>query len=338
MTSRRLDILARLGLELPILQVGMGGGLATAELAAAVSLAGGLGTIGTIDPPALDREIRRARDLAPGKPIAVNLLVPLARRAHVEACIAARVAAVVLFFGFDRAAVARLRAARILVLHQVGTVAEARRALEQGADALIAQGVEGGGHLLGREPARAFLPRVLEIADGAPVFLAGGIAEAEDVRAALEAGAAGVSCGTRFLLTEECLAHPEYKRRALGAERTIVTELFGFGWPARHRVLPNGATERWCARREAGPRVARWLNTLSKPIGRWLPQRHGVFLARVQRRAVPLFSPFSPVAGMDAGLVEVTALYAGESARRVRRVLPAAEAVRMLAMGCPGRR
>src|SRR3954468_5569935 len=90
----------RIGLEHPVVQAGMGGGLAGAELAAAVSGAGGLGTVGILPAPdAFAQELRRARAMTRGKPLGANLLLPFARSAHVEACLAARVDAVVMFCG-----------------------------------------------------------------------------------------------------------------------------------------------------------------------------------------------------------------------------------------------
>lgn len=247
------DLQDRLSLEHPVVQAGMGGGIATGTLAGAVSAAGGLGTVGILPPAKLAGELRRARALAPGKPVAVNLLLPFTKQAHVQACIDGRADAVVLFFGRAPAVVARLRDAGILVLHQVGDAAGARAALEDGADGLIAQGIEAGGHLQAVRPLDEALPEVLGVADGRPVLAAGGIGTAARSRALLDAGAAAVVAGTRFLLTEECEAHPEYQRRVLGATRTVETELFGLGWPARHRVVPNAATDRWCARSTGRP-------------------------------------------------------------------------------------
>src|SRR5215510_5125763 len=122
-----IDWRDRLSLEHPIIQAGMGGGVARAALAAAVSRTGGLGTIGLLAPDRLAAEIRRARDLAPGRPIAVNLLVPFARPAHAQVCVEERVTAVALSFGFASVLAQRLRAAGIVVMHQVGTVGEATR-------------------------------------------------------------------------------------------------------------------------------------------------------------------------------------------------------------------
>src|SRR4051794_41376666 len=120
------DLADRLRLEVPVVQAGMGGGLAMAELAAAVSNAGGLGTVGILpDPVAFAAELRRARGLAPGRPMAANLLLPFARPAHFTACVEAGVDVVVLFCGSAPGGVRRLRDAGILVLAQVGTPAQA---------------------------------------------------------------------------------------------------------------------------------------------------------------------------------------------------------------------
>src|SRR4051812_44942169 len=209
----------------------MGGGLATAELAAAVSAAGGLGTVGILpDPQAFADELRRAGRAAAGRPIAANLLLPFARRAHFDACAETGVDAVVLFCGSAPGGVRRLREAGILTFAQVGTPEQARQAIDDGVDGLIAQGREAGGHPLGVEPTTSFLGKALEAAGGRPVLAAGGIAARATAREALDAGAAAVVAGTRFLLTEECRAHPAYKQRVLGARRTLDTMLFSMGW------------------------------------------------------------------------------------------------------------
>lgn len=328
----RVDLLDRLALEHPVVQAGMGGGLSGAALAGAVSRAGGLGTVGILaDPQKLHSELRRARALAPGRPVAANLLAPFARRAHAQACIDAGADAVVLFCGSRPDLVGPLRDAGVLVLQQVGTAAQARQALQDGADGLIAQGVEAGGHLLGVEPSLDFLPRALDVAGPRPVLVAGGIAEAADVQRALDAGAAAAVAGTRFLLTEECAAHPEYKRRVLGAQRTVATYLFGTGWHERHRVVPNAATDRWCRRDPLGPVAVRALNRAAAPMLRRLPPGAALAVLRHQSPRVPLLGPYALLDGMDERLVEATPLYAGESAARITDVVPAEQAVRALA-------
>ena len=186
----------------------MGGGLSRHELAAAVSEAGGLGTIAVNGAAAIERELAAARRLT-GRPLAVNLLLPFARRSWFEAAAAADV--VVTFWGKPR------RRTRGTWIHQCGSVGEARVAHAAGADAVIVQGVEAGGHVRGETPALELLERVrVALPPDFPLLLAGGIAERADVRRALEAGASAAVAGTRFLLAEESRAHPGYKRAAAG--------------------------------------------------------------------------------------------------------------------------
>ena len=178
----------------------------------------------------------------------------------------------------------------------------------------------------------SFHARLLALAGGKPVLVAGGITGAEEVRAALAAGAAGAVAGSRFLLTEESSAHPAYKQRLLGAERTLVTRLFGFAWPARHRVVPNRATEKWAP---TGDEPA-WVAALQRAtvILQKLPMSKGpTRLVPLQRLWLPLYTPVSPQRWMDERICDVAPLYAGEGVRRIRRILPAAEAVAELARG-----
>jgi nitronate monooxygenase len=276
-----VTFLERLGLETPVVQAGMGGGLSRHELAAAVSEAGGLGTIAVNGADSIARELRAARELT-GRPIAVNVLLPFARRDWFEAAAVADV--VVTFWGQPE------RRTPTTWIHQCGSVEEARVAHVAGADALIVQGVEAGGHVRGRTPAIELLEQVRSaLPPDYPLLLAGGIAERGDVRRALEAGAIAAVAGTRFLLSAESRAHPEYKRRLLVADETILTELFGLGWPdAPHRVVPNAATERGSE------------------------------------------EPLPPLAATDDGpaeLVEDGPLYAGETVARIHQLRPAAEIV-----------
>jgi nitronate monooxygenase len=319
----------KLALEHPVVQAGMGGGIANGLLAGTVSAAGGLGTVGILPPERMGSELAKAREIAGGRAVAANLLVPFATRAHVEAC-ADQAGAVVLHAGFDRRLVEQLKADGMPVLSTVGTVEEARRALGEGADGLVVQGLEAGGHLVGTEPALDALGRVLAVCDGAPVLLAGGIADAQDVAWALDAGAEAAVAGTRFLLTDECPAHHEYKRRVLDASRTVETQLFGVGWPMRHRVVPNAATDRWCRGDQLGPQPIRALNSLSAPLASRLPQSLAARMTRAQRPWLPLFGPSPPLADMPARAAEASALYAGETALRIDSVVSAARAVELL--------
>ncbi|OBH45593.1 nitronate monooxygenase [Mycobacterium mantenii] len=321
-----MDIADRLRLDVPIGQAGMGGGLAGASLAGAVARAGGLGTLGIDTPHRLRASIDRVRDEAPGRAVAVNLLIPFVHRRHVEVCVDARVDVVVVAFGEKRGLVEHLRAAGIFVFAMVGTEAQARAAIAGGADGLIAQGREAGGHLVGTMPALDFLPRALSAAANRPVFVAGGIATAADTRAALDAGGDGVIAGTRFLLTHEANASRGYQQRILQADRTIETNLFGLSWPLRHRVVPNAATRRWCGADGRAKALPATLNAASRPLSAL-----GYFdarpLMRLQSSALPFFTPLAPVAGMPESWLDSAALYAGETALRIGELTSAERAV-----------
>lgn len=326
------DIRDRLGLESSVVQAGMAG-VARAPLAAAVSRAGGLGALGLMVPSHFSAELRRAKELAEGRPVAANLLVPFIRKAHVAACIAQQVKAVTLFFGFDRSVVRSLKAAGIFVFHQVGSLQEAKRALAEGADGLVAQGKQAGGHLRATKTLKEFLPEVAEMATGHPVLAAGGVYDRASAGVARSLGADGVCAGTRFLLCEESNAHELYKARLLEARETLVTLLFSFGWPAPHRVVSNRATERWCRGRRQGPKWVGALNRLTGPIGRVVPFDRKYKLMKRQRLSLPFYTPVPMEKGMDERLVDLTPLYAGECTARIGTLRSAAEVVSDLAAG-----
>jgi nitronate monooxygenase len=308
-------LLERLGIELPIVQAGMGGGLARHELAAAVSEARGLGTIGLVDPETLEAELRAAR-AATGRPVAVNLIVPLARRRHWSVAGAARLH--VTHWGSPR------RRAPGTWIHQCGSVEEALAAHAAGADGVIAQGREAGGHTRAHLPALELLARIrAALPSGFPVLIAGGMADASDVRSALEQGAEAAVLGTRFLMTPESRAHPGYRERLVEGRTTILTELWGLGWPAPHRVLPNAATDRWLAGDPRGPAAARAINRLASRLP--LPDRPPLQSARL-----PLLTPHAVTDDRPASALDHAPLYAGETVARIGDVRPAAEIVREL--------
>jgi NAD(P)H-dependent flavin oxidoreductase YrpB (nitropropane dioxygenase family) len=264
-------------------------------------------------------EIRQARNLTDG-PIAANVLLPVARRAHWDACALADI--VVTFWGKPRRHTDRPW------MHQCGSVDEARAAHAAGADGVIVQGIEAGGHVRGDEPALVLLERTLQaLPRGYPVLSAGGIATRDDVAERLAAGANAVVLGTRFLMTEESSAHQAYKHRLIEGRETVLTELFGLGWPARHRVLWNEATERWLKSDPRGPGWARALNRATAPLAARTPEALQLRLLRRQSATVPLLSPQPVTNRLPSRLLDVTPLYAGESVARIHDVRPAAEVV-----------
>ncbi len=307
-----------------MVQAGMGSGIATSALAAAVADAGGLGTIGFLPPAVQRRELAAARLLTNGT-LAVNVIVPLARRDHWRVAADADV----LVTHWERRPKRRTSTVWIAT---VGSAEVARAAVAAGADAVIAQGLESGGHVIGTQPALVLLEQVLAaVPAGFPVLVAGGIVTRTDVQTALDAGAVAAVAGTRFLATEESGAHPAYKQRVLDAHATVLTELFGMGWPrAPHRVMENAATRHWLTDDPRGPRVLRALHTALGPLTRHTPPS---VQRRLMRRAAsgPFdLTPAAPTAGMSEETVETHALYAGETVARVHDILPAAQVVRDL--------
>ncbi|HXR31990.1 MAG TPA: nitronate monooxygenase [Solirubrobacterales bacterium] len=317
-----MTFLDRIGVETPVVQAGMGGGLSRHELAAAVSEAGGLGTIAVNGAAAVESELAAARQLT-DRPLAVNLLLPFARRDWFEA--AARADVVVTFWGRPK------RRTGGIWIHQSGSVEEVRAAYAAGADAVIVQGVEAGGHVRGTTSAIELLERArAELPPEYPLLLAGGIAERPEVEQALEAGASAAVAGTRFLLSDESRAHPEYKARLIAAEQTILTELFGIGWPAPHRVVANRATEHWLGADRRVPVLNRVLNRLSGPGARYMPASIQAHIARAQHPESRLLSPLGPIDDGPPNLLDAGPLYAGQTVARIQDVRPAAAIVAAL--------
>lgn len=311
-------LLKRIGLAAPVVQAPMAT-LSRHELAAAVSEAGGLGTIAVLGARAIARELAAARALT-GRPLAVGVLLPLARRDWFRA--AARADVVITFWGAPR------RRVPGLWLHQCGSTAEARAAHAAGADGVILQGVEAGGHVRGTAPAlellaeaRALLPH------GYPLLLAGGIATRADVEHAFGGGAVAAVAGTRFLASNESRAHDGYKQALTAAQETILTDLFGFGWPARHRVIANEATQRRLGDGGPTPPVNAALNRISGLGSRYVPARVRARLAVAQRPGGRLLTPLPATDDGTPNLLDAGPLYAGETVARIDRIRAAGELV-----------
>ena len=316
------ELLERLGVELPVVQAGMGGGLSRAALASAVSGAGGLGTIGFEGANRMRSEIAAARERT-DRPVAANLLLPFARREHWEVASTADV--VVSFWGRPR------RRTSKPWIHQAGSVDEARAAVRAGADGVIAQGCEAGGHVRGTTPALTLLNQMTaSLPDGFPIFVAGGMADAGDVERALGAGATAAVFGTRFVMSEEANAAQAYKQRLMESRETVLTSLFGVGWPAPHRVIWNEAAERWLDRDGQMPGWLRVLQRTSGPVLGRLPMGASARMAATQTADRPFFGPFAPTADGPSHLLDAGALYAGESVARLHDIRPAADLVREL--------
>ena len=319
----RTPLCDRLGVDLPIWNAGMGGGAAPAELAAAVSNAGGLGVLGMggLPAPVIRDEIRRTRELTT-KPFGLNLLLPFLEEGLLETCLDEGVAALVLFWGDATPHIQVAHRAGVKVVPQVGSVEEAKAAADAGADAVMIQGVEAGGHVRGTAALQVLLPAVVDAVSPLPVVAAGGVADGRGVAAALMLGAQAVSMGTRFVCSDEAALARAYKERVIRAraEDTVHTLLFDVGWPdAAHRVLRNAAVDAW----EAAGRPA----SGQRPGEGTIVGRYSVAgqVIDVQKYAVD-----PPMADFE-GDIEQTALYCGQSCSLVHDIRPAADIVADLA-------
>ena len=213
-----------LGIEKPIFQGGMAW-IADARLAAAVSEAGGLGLISSIQAgtEAVRAEIRKARELT-GKPFGVNIMLAAPNAAEIaDLVVEEGVGIVTTGAGSPAPYMERWLAAGIRVIPVVASVAYALKMKELGATALIAEGAESGGHV-GELHTMALVPQVVDAVD-LPVLAAGGIFDGRGAAAAFMLGACGVQVGTRFLVADECRVHDVYKERLIKASDigTMVT-------------------------------------------------------------------------------------------------------------------
>ena len=229
----RTPLCELLGIEHPILQGGMAWA-ATAELAAAVSNAGGLGVVGAGNnpPEVVRRELRSVRALT-DRPFGANVpLFTAGAEETLQVFIDEGVSVVTIGGGNAGPYLGPLRRAGIRVIPVVASVALARRVARQGVDALIAEGMESGGHI-GDVSTMTLVPQVVD-AVGLPVIAAGGIADGRGLAAALALGAGGIQMGTRFICTTECLAHENYKQRIVRAhDRATIVTGGSFGHPVR---------------------------------------------------------------------------------------------------------
>ena len=318
----RTSLCKLLNLEAPVICAPMGPHITSLELAAEVSNAGGLGIIsfGGFPPPQLRQEIRRLRTLTK-KPFGVNLLLEFPVEEHVDVCVEERVPVISFFWGDPSPYVERAHAAGLKVIDQVGSVEAAKRSAGAGVDAIIAQGVEAGGHIAGQVSTMVLVPRVVDAVSPVPVAAAGGIADARGLVAALALGAAGVVLGTRFLATPEAAAHPVYKQKVVEAteEDTVRTTLFGRGWPnAPHRTLRTAFVDEWLKDEARGSE-----QRADEPV-------IGESIFGGERVPLQRFAGLPPTTEAT-GDIESMGLLAGQSVGLVTDIKPAAVIVRELA-------
>ncbi len=293
----RTPICDLLGIDYPILQGGMAW-IATSELAAAVSNGGGLGVVaaGNMPPDWVRREVRRTRE-ATDRPFGLNIMLMSPHAgAVIEVALEERVSVVLTGAGNPGPVIPRFNEAGIPVVPVVASVALARRLERAGAAAIIAEGMESGGHI-GEISTMVLVPQVVD-AVSIPVIAAGGFADGRGLVAALALGAQGIQMGTRFACTVECIAHPNYKQRVLQAkDRCTTTSGHSLGHPVR--ALENAFTRRF----------------------------HELERQNLPREEIEKFGIGALRRGLIDGDLENGSLMAGQVAGMIHDVIPAGEVI-----------
>lgn len=318
MTRIRTPLCPLLGIEIPIIQAPVGSATCP-QLASAVSNAGGLGTL------ALSwRSLSECRELIRGTrtltdlPFGVNLVLEWPQEDRLKLCLDEGIRIFAFSWGNPEGLIPLVHSAGGVVIVQAGSADEARQAVASGADAVIAQGWEAGGHVQSSVSTLALVPRVVDAVTPTPVVAAGGIADGRGLAAVLTLGADGAWIGTRFLASREAAAHPAYKALLVSSRETdtLYSTLFDVGWPnAPHRTLKNSTTNLWEASGHArsGER----------------PEEGEPIAYRGDGRPVVRYSDAMPLPDMT-GSVEALALYAGQGVGLINDLPPAANIVRQL--------
>jgi nitronate monooxygenase len=310
------------GIEYPIVCAGMGG-VALANLAAAVAEAGGLGTIALagFSAEGIHDQIAAARNIT-AKPIVVNQLIPFLRPGTFEALADEPISAVTLFWGDPAEHIPACKSLGLKVIWQCGSADEALAAKRAGADAIIAQGFEAGGHVRGIVTTFALVPEVRDAIGDLPMLAAGGISDGRGLAAAIALGADGAVFGTRFAASDESDAHPAYKQAILSAHAsdTLHTKLYDVGWPdAAHRVIRTALVDAWerAGRPESGNRP-----------------HEGETTGRLTRTDLEIpvvnYSVMAPSTSVE-GDISGLAFYAGHSVSLVKTIATAGDIVRTIA-------
>lgn len=322
-TPRARALMDLFGLSYPIFQAPFGPSYTSPDLAAAVSNAGAMGTLAlTRSAPEAARESTAKLRGLTKRAFIVNYLLAV-DPVSLPAALDAGAPVVQFSWGLPtREMISAVRNAGAKLGVQIGNAEGARAALDLGADYLVCQGTEAGGHVQSSTPLYDLLPKVLDEAQNTPVLAAGGIGNGQKIRKALLANASGAVLGTRFVATQESLAHSEFKNAILKAHArdTALSVCFQDGWPgATHRALRNGTFVRWEA---AG----------YPPVG-GRPGEGDVLATRADGTKVLRYNSASPGQGLEGAITEL-AMYAGESVDDVKDLPRADELVARLWAEC----
>jgi nitronate monooxygenase len=310
--SAKTPVCELLGIDHPIVEAPLS---ADPGLPAAVSNAGGLGTVGlgwADDAGDVVRETAALTD----RPFAGNFVLAFDQHRRIDQALSAGLRIVSLFWGDPSGYVDSVHDAGALVMHTVGSVEEARRAVGCGVDIVVAQGWEAGGHVGNQIATLPLVPAVVDAVAPVPVIAAGGIGDARGVAAVLALGAQAAWVGTQFLLAHEMPIHQEYRARLIDAVETNAEwypDLYDVDWPdSPHRALRNSTAEMWEA---AG-----------RPPLENRPGVGDVIAHFASGEAIVRYEPAPPMVG-TTGDIEALSMWAGQSVALARRSRPAAEIV-----------
>ncbi|KAK9943427.1 hypothetical protein M0R45_009034 [Rubus argutus] len=314
-----------LGFEYGIVQAPLGPDISGPELVAAVANAGGLGFLRAPNwesPDYLRELIRKTRRLT-DKRFGVAVVLAFPHEKNINVILEEKVAVLQVYWGeCSGELVMKAHQSGVMIVPQVGSLEEAQKAIYAGVDAIIVQGYEAGGHVIGQDALISLLPKVVDLVGDRdiPVIAAGGIVDARGYVAALALGAQGVCLGTRFLATEESYAHPMYKRKLVEYDRTEYTDIFGRArWPgAPHRVLKT-------------PFFIDWKSIPDNEIEADQPVigRTTIHDKEIEIRCLAGTVPNVTTTGD----IESMVMYAGQSVGLIKEILPAAEVVKRLVEG-----
>ncbi len=311
----KTDLCRILGIEKPIISAPMGGA-AGPNLVAAVCEAGGFGAIPLWGIPVEQTHdgIEQVRALTT-RNFAVNLNLSFPYEGQLQACIERNVFAVSLFWGMKPSVIETAKRGGLVVMATIGNSEEAKIAVDAGADIIVAQGWEAGGHVWGNVATMALVPAVVD-AVNVPVVAAGGIADGRGMAAALMLGASGVWIGTRFLASKEATIHQEYRQRILDASEDQTewyNDLYDVGWSeAPHRTLLNSTSKKW---KDAGTPESGSRPNEKEIIGH---QPNGDAVVRYQ-----CYTPLPETTGDVAAM----SLWSGQGVSLAGKTMPASEIV-----------
>lgn len=303
------------GVSVPLIQGPMGG-VSGPDLVAAVADSGALGVL-PIWADSLEvaqTSIKKVQEKT-GKAFAVNLRSDLDQIEHISMAADMGITIFHLFWGSPSESAAGIRSRNCKFIATVSDKESAMRALDSGANALVVQGVEAGGHVLSELPLVELFDQVISFSGETPLIAAGGIVESDEARGYLDRGASAVLCGTRFVASIESEAHDNYKAAIINAsgESTVRSVCYDLGWPdAPHRTLRNSTYQIW---EDAG----------FPPMGE-RPGEGDLVLTTQEGRSLPRYLVMPPKKGMNGDIL-AGALYAGIGVNKISSILSTADIV-----------